>query len=120
MSVVATFQHASIGLLGHSSNSSLEQSGGIGRIVSDPFSLSVTWQRKNEVIDAVIDVFRKHREFGWDGYNAEPTSECACIEAVKFIRKLPSTIPMPEVVAETDGDVAFEWYVGRHLLFVVS
>jgi hypothetical protein len=116
MSTVATYHHASIGLLGHSSNSSLEQPAQS----IDRFSPSVTWQRTREATDTVIDVFRKHRDPGWDGYNAAPISELACNEAVKFLRRLPSTIPMPEVVAEPDGDIAFEWYMKRRLLFVVS
>lgn len=120
MSTVAAYHHPIIEFLGHSSTSSLEEVGQITRKESAHFVLPVTWQRKDEAIDALIDTFRKHRDPNWDGYDAEPIKEAACAESAKFLRKLPSAIPNPEIVAEPDGDIALEWYVRKRLLFVVS
>ncbi|MDA0739195.1 MAG: hypothetical protein O2999_03955 [Nitrospirae bacterium] len=120
MSTVAFTQHSSIGLFGHSGNSSMDEMRGIIDKESDRFALPVTFQKTKDSINSIIDVFRKRCEPNWDGYDAEPVSIEACKEAAKFLQKLPSTIPLPEIIAEPDGDIGLEWHVNNRNLFVIG
>ncbi|MCH8473642.1 MAG: hypothetical protein LAT55_00255 [Opitutales bacterium] len=45
----------------------------------------------------------------WDGYGAEAVNAAtlACAEA--FVRALPEEIPLPEISAEPDGAITFDW-----------
>ena len=83
-------------------------------------SQSITWQLDNKAFDTVAAVFRESNRPDWDGYGAKPVSPEACTEAVKFISNLPVTFPMPQVIAEPDGDLALEWYVKKSHLFVIG
>src|SRR6266478_2573339 len=46
---------------------------------------------------------------GWDGYGAEPVSARALDAAEHFLRSLPAELPQPEVSADPDVCVTFEW-----------
>jgi hypothetical protein len=83
-------------------------------------SQSVTWQTDNKAFDAVAAVFVESNLTDWDGYGARPLSPEACTEAVKFLSHLPVTFPMPQIIAEPDGDLALEWYVKQGYLFVIG
>lgn len=107
-------------LLSSSSRSSNDEITNILKREIDRLSILVTWQKKADVIDCVIDTFRKHQKPNWDGYGATPLSETACAEAVLFLNKLPLSIPNPEVVPNPDGDISLEWYLRKRVLFVVT
>ncbi len=57
---------------------------------------------------------------GWDGYGAEPVSAAAYTAAQRFIRCLPAGFPVPELAADPDGCINFEWHVSARRTFVVS
>lgn len=59
-------------------------------------------------------------EKGWDGYSAKPISGMTLLYAQRFLRSLPSELPGPEVSADNDGEVSFEWYGGPRRVFSVS
>jgi len=107
-------------VLGLSSTSSQGPIHELVRKQSEHFDEPATRQKNRESFDAVFEVYSTHCEPGWDGYNANPLSQAAFKEAVEFLRKLPSTILFPEVVAEPDGDISLEWYMGNNFLFAVS
>ncbi len=56
----------------------------------------------------------------WDGYGARAVTERTFRKAVDFLRSLPSTVPSPEVSADPDGEIAFEWHPGPDRAFSVS
>jgi hypothetical protein len=56
----------------------------------------------------------------WDGEGAAPVSDAVCKRAEHFLRSLPPEIPSPEVVAEPDGEIAFEWHLTPRRVFSVS
>lgn len=57
---------------------------------------------------------------GWDGYGAEPIGTDAYQAADRFIRSLPLGIPLPELSADPDGCVTFEWRKSPRRTLLVS
>jgi len=74
----------------------------------------------NPLIEELQEVFKECQEEDWDGYGASPLSLSTYYEAVRLISLLPSFTNNPEIVPEPNGDIAFEWYRGKHLTFVIS
>jgi hypothetical protein len=56
----------------------------------------------------------------WDGYGARPISEAVAERARSFLDNLPSSLPAPDIVPESDGDLAIEWHLGSQRVFSVS
>jgi len=73
-----------------------------------------------EIINDIREVYYEASKEDWDGYDAEPISEETLIEAKKFARMLPPSLPLPEIVPEPDGSIGFEWYRQKGYVFVVS
>lgn len=71
-------------------------------------------------IAALEDTYEKASFSNWDGYGAKPVTEQARSEAERFLELLPSSVPMPEVSMDPDGDISFEWIRSRHYVFSVS
>lgn len=77
-------------------------------------------QKRLDEIEALIKLPGRYRQKNWDGLEAELIPAAAIQEARIFLRKLPSFIPMPEVIPEPDGYLGLEWYANKWLLYVVS
>src|SRR2546425_13193373 len=45
----------------------------------------------------------------WDGYSASPVKREAILDAELFIRVLPRSVRLPDIVPEPAGDLGFEW-----------
>ena len=56
----------------------------------------------------------------WDGEGANMISEATADRAIKFFAAIPLTFPLPEIEAEPEGRVAFEWYAGPRAVLTVS
>jgi hypothetical protein len=63
-------------------------------------------------VDASLD--------GWDGYGATAVSPATYGNALAFLEALPTTTPVPDVVPELDGEIAFEWDYGPRRILSVS
>jgi len=59
-------------------------------------------------------------EPSWDGYGASPISKFAIGLAYTLINLLPDTIKPPELAPSPDGEISFEWYVGKERLLAVT
>lgn len=57
---------------------------------------------------------------GWDGYQGKAISKATCDRARAFIDKLPSWMPAPDVVPESDGEIAIEWDLAPNRIFSIS
>ena len=57
---------------------------------------------------------------GWDGYGANAVTVAAVADARAFNEALDSTLPVPEVGAEPDGALTFEWHRSARLTLSVS
>jgi len=94
---------------------------GLGEAVVEPDatpSVSVDEKRRQE-LEALRDAYEEASLPGWDGHGAEPVSKATLAQALAFLDVLPSTSPSPGMSAHPDGELAFEWYVGRgHVLSI--
>jgi hypothetical protein len=57
---------------------------------------------------------------GWDGYGAKTVTVAAVADACAFADALDSGLPGPEVGAEPDGVLTFEWYRSTRQTLSVS
>lgn len=57
---------------------------------------------------------------GWDGYGAEAVSEEAYQSAARFIASLPPGTPQPEIGADPDGCISFDWRKSGRCTLLVS
>lgn len=56
----------------------------------------------------------------WDGYGAKAISPDSYRNAQLFATTLPTTMPLPEVSVDPDGEISFEWYRGPRMVFSLS
>ena len=72
---------------------------------------------------ALVDLARLAREYkteGWDGYAALPVDAMTIEHVRMFVESLPTWLPAPEVVPESDGEIALEWNREPNRVFSVS
>jgi hypothetical protein len=73
-----------------------------------------------------MDLYKILAEYSsenWDGEGAVAISEKAIIEALRFVKNLPTYVvglPLPEITADNDGEISLEWYKNNREVFVVS
>ncbi len=73
-----------------------------------------------DTIDELAGVYLEAVEPGWDGYGAQPISERVLENAVAFLCRLPQDLPMPDVSADAQGEIHFEWFSNPYRTFSVS
>jgi len=59
-------------------------------------------------------------EPNWDGYGAQAVNPRAVDEAIAFLRVLPTTVPVPDIAADPDGEVDLMWHVEPRRTLSVS
>ncbi len=57
---------------------------------------------------------------GWDGYGARPLDPSSYNFAIRFLNALPTSAPLPEVSADTEGEIALDWIFGERKALTVS
>jgi hypothetical protein len=73
-------------------------------------AMSIAIRRTAEAATAELRrLQRVAAEFNWDGYGALPLNPRAAEQALKFIQALPTTVPVPDVSADPDGEVDLLW-----------
>ena len=70
-----------------------------------------------EALDALL---QECSADNWDGYGAKALQFGSYREALRFVQSLPTTIPVPELAADPDGAIAFEWDNGPRRIFSIS
>lgn len=66
------------------------------------------------------ELLEEYSEANWDGFGSIAINIDSYKNAQTFLLSLPASTPLPEVVVEPDGEVAFEWYVNPSKVFSVS
>jgi len=77
-------------------------------------------RRLDEMISTLYDLLVDYSLPNWDGYEAKPISRSVHDDAVRFIKMLPSDLPLPDALPEPLGSIAFEWYKAKDKVFVAS
>lgn len=57
---------------------------------------------------------------GWDGSDAKPIETMAVFRTEVLIRAIPSSLPMPELAPEPDGQIALDWIQSKNRIFSLS
>lgn len=57
---------------------------------------------------------------GWDGESAMPISARAVEHAKLVINSLPFTVGIPDIIPQSNGKLAFEWYRGPFHQLIIS
>lgn len=74
----------------------------------------------SSLLEKLDGVYEESSSESWDGYDAKPLSEEAYLEARKLLGRIPLEFPAPDIVAEPEGDIGFEWYRGKGFSLVLS
>jgi hypothetical protein len=74
---------------------------------------------KDLLSEEILHVFGNCRRNNWDGYGARPISGASFIEVQKFVGLIDS-LPMPDVTAHPDGEMALDWYGSGGDVFSIS
>ena len=70
--------------------------------------------------ESLIEVYNESQIPNWDGYGAQSVSFESFCRAEHFLKLLPSDLPLPNVSAHPDGEVAFEWRVPNRKILTIS
>ncbi len=74
----------------------------------------------SETLKTLREVFIECSVENWDGYDSMPLPRKAFTEVTKFLKLLPITYQMPDIVPEPNGNIALEWYKNRDFVFVAG
>jgi len=75
---------------------------------------------KETLYQELYKIYRECSESDWDNDGANPVNEQTFLEAITLLGKLPPELPLPEVMPEPTGNIAFEWYKGKRNVYVIS
>lgn len=73
-----------------------------------------------ETLGALEDAFVESSSENWDSYGAMAVSPITYSHARRLLLALPTTLPVPDIAVEPDGEFAFEWFRGLRRVFSVS
>jgi len=90
----------------------------VGKTVSLDLKGTIDWT--DLALEELEKVYEECSEANWDGYGAMPISHETYSEARKLLRMMPSSLPRPDISAEPDGEITFEWYKEKYSVFVIS
>lgn len=76
--------------------------------------------KKSSTISEIQELAEECSSAGWDGYDGCPVSSRTANLANDFIRALSSGLPLPDISAEPDGEIALEWIASRSKVFSIS
>lgn len=79
--------------------------------------------QREKIFEELWDVYDECKNEGWDGYGAQPVSvedfEIS-FEFLKLLVKPSLGIKPPEIAADPDGEITFEWYEENGSVFAVG
>ena len=75
-------------------------------------------QRQREI--SLTNAFHDCSEPDWDGYGAAPANGLSMLWAKKVLAAFPSSLGVPEIAFEPDGDAGLEWWKGPNRVLSVS
>ncbi len=73
-----------------------------------------------ELLSRINTASDEAREPNWNGEDGHPVEPSTIDQAWLFAACLPTTLPIPDVSPDADGDLAFDWNLGPRRVFSVS
>ena len=73
-----------------------------------------------EAKEALQDIYQEAIAPGWAGPGSNAVHPLTLDMAQRFLDALPLSMPAPEVNADPDGEISFDWDRGRDRLLAVS
>jgi hypothetical protein len=64
----------------------------------------------SDLLVELQDILHECARANWDGFGAGPISAETYQTARRLVTALPFSVPVPQVSAEPDGEITFEWY----------
>lgn len=87
-------------------------------IKRESISMGKTFSDLQSELEVILD---EAQDRNWDGYGAHPIKYPSYLEAQKFIDSFPlTTLVLPEVSLDPDGEISFEWYKSSDHCFSIS
>ena len=83
-----------------------------------PISLLPEQQRQCE--QAVQDLVSTAGEPNWDGEGADPVTTEIVEIAQRVVKELPGDIELPQISADPEGNIEFDWYLENGTMFTIS
>lgn len=68
------------------------------------------FNRRSDILQSIEALRKEYAKSDWDGYGANPVSDCSIESAAQFVNILPETIEEPYVGCDADGFAYLEWY----------
>lgn len=90
------------------------------KVKKDFFESITIGERLCKVSEALWKLLEECSCEDWDGYGAKPVEFETFLEAVRFAETLPNQFPNPEISADPDGEISFDWDEGPRSVFSVS
>ena len=75
---------------------------------------------KKALISDVYAAAAECAQEDWDGGGAAAIAPLVVDRAVELVRALPAHVPLPEVAAEPDGGLSFDWIASKARVFSLS
>ncbi len=79
-----------------------------------------TWNRLRDVRTELDVIYEACSSDNWDGYGALAVTAGAYREAKVLLSTIPSSMEIPEVGADPDGAIGFDWSNGKDRIFTLS
>ena len=80
----------------------------------------LTLEQKNEYKKTLKGLLEIAGERNWDGENADPVTPETVEAALKVIEELPSAVDAPEIAADPEGNIEFDWHLDNGTMFTIS
>jgi len=77
-------------------------------------------ERYKEAKNALHCAYEETLKDDWDGYGAERVQKASVAQALDFLKLLPTTVPLPEISVDPDGEISLTWQREPRLVFSVS
>lgn len=77
-------------------------------------------ERRRAILEALDEAHAEASFPNWDGYGAIPAFDSSREYAKELVDLLPASMPVPEISADPNGAISFEWASGPRSVFSVS
>lgn len=75
---------------------------------------------QGECRKAIRDLLSVAGKRNWDGEDADPVTEYTVEAALKIVAQFPGETGLPEVSADAEGNIEFDWHLENGSMFTIS